>query len=160
MTARLEPLVDVPLTAVELRALDLVADGLENAGIGVALGLSAGTVQKHVERIAAKLGAQDRAGIVVAAYLDLYLSRRFGTSGTAALRVSARQCEVLSLMAAGLSGEEIAVRLGVSVNTVKTHARKLFKALGARNRAHVIRLGVDAGLLRPVPDGVGPGGAA
>ena len=90
------------------------------------------------------------------------MTARLERSGVsrAALRVSARQREVLSLMALGLSGEEIADRLGLRVNTAKTHTRKLFKALGARNRAHAIRLGVDAGLLRPVPDGVGPGGAA
>jgi DNA-binding NarL/FixJ family response regulator len=46
-----------------------------------------------------------------------------------------RQAEILALVAAGLADKEIAVRLNVSVPTVRTHLRRLFRDRGYHNRA-------------------------
>jgi DNA-binding NarL/FixJ family response regulator len=61
-------------------------------------------------------------------------------------RLTARERQVLSLVAAGLTNAEIAAELQLSPNTVKEHASSMFRKLGARNRADAIvraqRLGV------------------
>lgn len=61
-------------------------------------------------------------------------------------RLTAREREVLNLVAAGLTNAEIAAELQLSPNTVKEHASSMFRKLGARNRADAIvraqRLGV------------------
>lgn len=54
------------------------------------------------------------------------------------LRISARELEVLELMAQGLSNRQIADRLFVSVNTIKTHAASLFLKLEAERRTQAI----------------------
>ena len=63
------------------------------------------------------------------------------------LGVTARELEILGLIAAGLSNREIAERLFVSENTVKTHSSRLFDKLGARRRTQAVHLGRAAGLL-------------
>jgi two-component system response regulator DesR len=61
-------------------------------------------------------------------------------------RLTAREREVLQLVAAGLTNAEIAGELRLSPNTVKEHASSMFRKLGARNRADAVvraqRLGV------------------
>jgi DNA-binding NarL/FixJ family response regulator len=54
------------------------------------------------------------------------------------LRISKRELEVLQLMADGLSNQEIAGRLFVSLNTVKTHSSNLFEKLEAERRTQAI----------------------
>jgi NarL family two-component system response regulator LiaR len=63
------------------------------------------------------------------------------------LGVTPRELETLGLMAAGLSNREIAERLFVSENTVKTHCARLFDKLGARRRTHAVQLGKEARLI-------------
>jgi DNA-binding CsgD family transcriptional regulator len=63
------------------------------------------------------------------------------------LGVTARELEVLGRIAAGLSTREIAERLFVSENTVKTHSSRLFDKLGARRRTEAVRLGKELGLI-------------
>ena len=54
--------------------------------------------------------------------------------------LSPREREVLELLAAGLTGEEIAERLVLSPMTVQTHVRNLMRRLGARTRVHALAL--------------------
>jgi two-component system, NarL family, response regulator LiaR len=54
------------------------------------------------------------------------------------LGISNRELEVLQLMSEGLSNQEIADRLFVSVNTIKTHSSKVFEKLDARRRTQAI----------------------
>ena len=63
------------------------------------------------------------------------------------LGITARELEILGLIAAGLSNREIADRLFVSENTVKTHSSRLFDKLGARRRTQAVQLGKDARLI-------------
>jgi two-component system, NarL family, response regulator LiaR len=65
----------------------------------------------------------------------------------ARLGVTRREHEILALMAAGLSTREMAERLGVSENTVKSHAGRLYDKLGARRRTQAVQSARAAGLL-------------
>lgn len=60
-----------------------------------------------------------------------------------------REREVVSLVAEGLSNEEIAQRLFVSVATAKTHVSRAMGKLGARDRAQLVVIGYESGLVRP-----------
>jgi ATP/maltotriose-dependent transcriptional regulator MalT len=64
-----------------------------------------------------------------------------------ALGITPRELEILGLIAAGLSNREIAGRLFVSENTVKTHSSRLFDKLGARRRTQAVQLGKAARLI-------------
>jgi DNA-binding CsgD family transcriptional regulator len=64
--------------------------------------------------------------------------------------LTAREREVLALVASGLRDWQIAMQLGVSENTVKTHARHLLAKLGASSRAHAVAIGFSLKLLRPI----------
>jgi two-component system nitrate/nitrite response regulator NarL len=58
-----------------------------------------------------------------------------------------REREVLALLADGLANKQIAARLGISKNTVKTHLELLFDKLGVSSRAEAVATGVRRGLL-------------
>jgi DNA-binding NarL/FixJ family response regulator len=60
-----------------------------------------------------------------------------------------REREVLSLVAAGLSNDEIAERLYVSPLTAKTHVNRAMTKLGARDRAQLVVIAYQSGLVRP-----------
>jgi DNA-binding CsgD family transcriptional regulator len=64
-----------------------------------------------------------------------------------ALGITPRELEILSLIAQGLSNREIATRLFVSENTVKTHCSRAFDKLGARRRTQAVQLGKQLGIL-------------
>lgn len=63
------------------------------------------------------------------------------------LGITPRELEILGLIAAGLSNREIADRLFVSENTIKTHSSRLFDKLGARRRTQAVQLGKQARLI-------------
>jgi NarL family two-component system response regulator LiaR len=63
------------------------------------------------------------------------------------LGITRREHEILQLVASGLSTREIAERLFVSENTVKTHAARLFDKLSARRRTQAVQLAKEAGLI-------------
>ena len=61
--------------------------------------------------------------------------------------LSRREQEILALLADGLVNKQIAARLGISTNTVKTHIELLFEKLGVTTRAEAVASGVKRGLL-------------
>lgn len=63
------------------------------------------------------------------------------------LTITPRELEILELIASGMSNREIAEKLFVSENTVKTHSRRLFDKLGAKRRTQAVQLGKELGLL-------------
>jgi DNA-binding CsgD family transcriptional regulator len=63
------------------------------------------------------------------------------------LGLSKREVEVLQLMANGLSNQEIADNLFVSVNTIKTHSSRLFEKLEVKRRTQAIELGKKLSLI-------------
>jgi DNA-binding CsgD family transcriptional regulator len=62
--------------------------------------------------------------------------------------LSPREREVLTLIADGHPNAEVAGRLCLSEETIKTHIRHLLAKLGARGRAHAVGIGFRQGLLR------------
>lgn len=71
--------------------------------------------------------------------LDLQALERLG--------ISKREHEVLELMAKGLSNQEIADKLFVSVNTIKTHLANLFAKLDVSRRTQAVQKGKELGLI-------------
>ena len=65
----------------------------------------------------------------------------------AALGLSARECEVLEMLAAGHANKVIARQLDISPNTVKTHVARLFEKLGASRRTDALARARELGLL-------------
>jgi NarL family two-component system response regulator LiaR len=64
------------------------------------------------------------------------------------LGITPREFEVLQLIAEGLSTRQMADRLSVSDNTVKTHCSRLFDKLGVNRRTQAVQAGKQLGLLR------------
>jgi len=58
-----------------------------------------------------------------------------------------REREVLLMIARGLSNQELAERLFIAENTVKTHVKRIFTKLGARDRAQAIVMAYEGGLM-------------
>jgi DNA-binding NarL/FixJ family response regulator len=131
---------------------------------GVALAAGALLLQwLEYQRFAQFHSAELQIGIVAALFLALGVwagSRLFRRSATddaaeapgnpaarAALGISDREHEVLGLLAGGLSNKQIAAKLGVSPNTVKTHIARLFEKLGARRRTEAILKARELGLV-------------
>ena len=63
------------------------------------------------------------------------------------LTLTPREIEVLGLLAAGLSNKEMAERLFVSENTIKTHCSRVFDKLGAGRRTQAVQLGKQLQLI-------------
>lgn len=63
--------------------------------------------------------------------------------------LTGREREVVVLAATGLSNDEIADHLGISVLTAKTHVNRAMVKLGARDRAHLVIAAYESGLVHP-----------
>ena len=68
-------------------------------------------------------------------------------SKLASLGITPRELEILELIAAGLSNKEIAGRVFVSENTVKTHSSRVFEKLGARRRTQAVQKSKELRLI-------------
>ena len=63
------------------------------------------------------------------------------------LGITKRELEILELIAQGMSNREIAEKLFVSENTVKTHSSRLFDKLSAKRRTQAVQIGKEMGLI-------------
>jgi NarL family two-component system response regulator LiaR len=63
------------------------------------------------------------------------------------LGITRREFEILELIAQGMSNREIAEKLFVSENTVKTHSSRVLGKLGAKRRTQAVQVGKELGLL-------------
>lgn len=105
-------------------------------------------------RVAALLHADGEVALVGAAQdADLVLSERVvratapATEASSGAALSARELEVLRLVARGLGNKEIAAELGITTHTVKYHLAALLEKLGVRSRTEAVSLGVRKGLV-------------
>lgn len=111
------------------------------------------------QRMARAWTADIYLGLIAVAFLGLglYLGRRLferpaapfdgNPQARAALGISARELTVLEELAQGRSNKEIARRLGISPETVKTHLARLYERLGARRRTDAVHRARALGLL-------------
>jgi DNA-binding NarL/FixJ family response regulator len=74
---------------------------------------------------------------------------RSGPSAAALEKLTARELEVLVLIARGLSNREIASALVLSEATVKTHVKHVLAKLGVRDRVHAVVLAYESALVTP-----------
>ena len=105
---------------------------------------------------AVRLAAAHRPDVVM---MDLRMPGTDGITATADLRerqpavrvlvLTAREAEVLTLLASGLSNAEIAGHLFLSHATVKTHINRIFAKTGARDRAQAVRYAYQHGMATP-----------
>jgi two-component system nitrate/nitrite response regulator NarL len=61
--------------------------------------------------------------------------------------LTVRETEVLEGIARGQSNAEIARELYLTIDTIKTHACRLYRKLGARDRAHAVAIGMREGII-------------
>jgi DNA-binding NarL/FixJ family response regulator len=81
------------------------------------------------------------------------LIERFADTGPiddrSLIQLTDREREVLVLVARGLSNTEIADRIAVSLPTAKTHVGRILTKLHARDRAQLVAIAYETGLVRP-----------
>ena len=105
-------------------------------------------------RVAALLRADGEVALVgTAEDADLVVSERVvataapGAVAEAGAALTARELEVLRLVARGLSNKEIAADLRITTHTVKYHLAAVLEKLGVRSRTEAVSLGVRKGLV-------------
>ncbi|HOO10602.1 MAG TPA: response regulator transcription factor, partial [Cyclobacteriaceae bacterium] len=79
--------------------------------------------------------------------LFLFIEFKFNEKEQSQRNISKRELEVLELMAQGLANQEIADKLFVSINTVKTHSSNLFSKLEVGRRTQAIKKAKGLGLI-------------
>lgn len=61
--------------------------------------------------------------------------------------ITKREAEVLQFISYGMTNQEIAVKMFLSPHTTETHRRHLMRKLCARNKANMVRIGMEQGLI-------------
>lgn len=86
-------------------------------------------------------------GPVIAPSLLARLLPRLGAGTPQGVEVSAREREILALVAEGATNQEIARQLFLSPNTVRNHLARIYSRLGARSRLDAVSIAIREGLL-------------
>jgi DNA-binding NarL/FixJ family response regulator len=81
--------------------------------------------------------------------IERYLAQPSAGSPTALAPLTERERQIVALVAGGLSNDDIALRLVVSPHTVKTHVNRAMTKLGAHDRAQLVVLAYESGLVKP-----------
>jgi DNA-binding NarL/FixJ family response regulator len=101
-----------------------------------------------VSRFASSLRAVLDGQIVFPRRLASALARGGDGSDLLAAQITTRELEVLGLMAEGLAGSEIARKLGISSNTVRTHIQSILTKLQVHSRLEAVAFALRRGLVR------------
>jgi ATP/maltotriose-dependent transcriptional regulator MalT len=104
------------------------------AGVGLWLGLKLTRTKEVVVVKEVEVPRQEPFGI------DENRQRELG--------ITKRELEILELIAQGMSNREIAEKLFVSENTVKTHSSRLLDKLSAKRRTQAVQIAKEMGLIR------------
>jgi len=145
-----------PVLALTTFEDDEVLAGMLRAGAAgfVLKGLPAEDLQRAVRAVAGGDAWLDPSvtGRVLTIYRDAPGARAAAGAGSgdpALASLTAREREVLELIATGLTNDEIAARLVLGAGTIKTHVNHIFLKLGIRNRAEAVIFAFDHGLAKP-----------
>lgn len=101
----------------------------------------------HEELCAAVAHALDGMDLVEPSLRRALSSREIARSGPGQAQLTERELQVLRGMSQGKSNSAIGRELYLSEDTVKTHARRLFRKLGVNDRAQAVALGFRRGLV-------------
>lgn len=129
----------------EMQVVALVAHGKSNAQIAAELWLAESTVREHLANVGAKLGMDNRAGIVGAAICRGHLVVL--VTGTPPAGFNEGLYDVLVRVARGRSNHQIAAELVISHDAVKTRIRRLLSLLQVKSREEAVVAGVACGAL-------------
>jgi DNA-binding NarL/FixJ family response regulator len=103
----------------------------------------------HAIRVAAR-GDALLAPSITRKLIDRYVTQPPHTETTAALtQLTTREREAVTLVAHGLSNDEIAARMGISPVTAKTHVNRAMTKLHVRDRAQLVIIAYESGLVTP-----------
>lgn len=141
-----------PVLALTTFDDDEVLAGMLRAGAAgfVLKGVPAEDLQRAVWTVAAGGSWLDPS--VTGRVLEVFRETAVPPGGDAALAaLTGREREVLALIAAGLTNEEIAEQLFLTPGTVKSHVNHIFSKLELRNRAEAVIFAFDHRLVRPGP---------
>ncbi|MEP6687811.1 MAG: response regulator transcription factor [Gemmatimonadales bacterium] len=140
-----------PDAAIGEPALVLLGDGLPRGWAVRAVRSGARAVLPRTATADAIVAAVEAAaaGLVVLPGDALAEVPQGTVAGTAAPPepLTAREAQILALLAEGLVNKQIAARLGISRHTVKTHLAALFHKLGVSTRAEAVAAGARAGVI-------------
>jgi DNA-binding NarL/FixJ family response regulator len=143
---------DLPTRVLVLTTFDLdqhVYDALRAGAAGFLLkDVTADRLVAAVEETAA--GETPMAGSVLRRVIDQFVRRLPDPGATNRLgELSERETEVFALVGAGLTNQEIAERLFISVATVKSHVRHILAKLDLRDRVQAVVLAHESGIAPP-----------
>jgi DNA-binding NarL/FixJ family response regulator len=103
----------------------------------------------HAVRVAAR-GDALLAPSITRKLIDRYVTQPLDTGSAAALaELTNREREAVALVAQGLSNDELAARMVISPLTAKTHVNRAMTKLHARDRAQLVVLAYESGLVAP-----------
>ncbi len=149
-TRRLTASADAPpvLVLTTFRDDDLLSEALRAGASGFVLKDSpAEELIRAVRLVAAGEAVLDPA--VTGRVLETYRTSAPAAPSDAPARLTSREVDVLTLVGRGLSNDDIAAELVISIVTVKSHIGSIFTKLGVRNRAEAIVFAFDHGIVRP-----------
>ncbi|MBM7494384.1 DNA-binding NarL/FixJ family response regulator [Micromonospora luteifusca] len=102
----------------------------------------------HAIRVAAR-GDALLAPSITRKLIDRYVTQPPPSRNTALAHLTTREREAVTLAAHGLSNDEVAERMGISPVTAKTHVNRAMTKLHARDRAQLVVLAYESGLVIP-----------
>ncbi|MGW6542289.1 response regulator [Streptomyces massasporeus] len=102
----------------------------------------------HAVRVAAR-GDALLAPSITRKLIHRYLTQPLPTTGAALEELTGREREAVALAAQGLSNDQIAGHMGISPMTAKTHINRAMTKLHARDRAQLVVLAYESGLVTP-----------
>lgn len=145
----LHRLVDCGITLRELEVIDAIADGLTRTQAAQRIRMEPHTVHTHLTRIGDKVGIGTRSGIVGYTYRKgLLLPVPEGP-----VSMTPEYRSIVRLVAEGLENDEIGAKLEMNADGVRNRLRICMRLLGAVNRVHLVRRGVNTGVLPLTPKG-------
>ena len=131
--------------AVDQMWRQFLADGVQSGSY--ALAMPDGGVVRVEYSATANIAPGRHLSILIPLYEDAAPGDT-GRAETGELGLTARELEVLGLVAMGESSSSIAAELGISTAIVDTHVRNCLEKLGARNRAHAIAIALQRGAIQ------------